>query len=247
MRHRAARVLSMVDISAWRSLVPEGMREKRRRWLFRRRAIAHYQGLLKPGELVFDVGAHHGEWTDVFVKVGMRVVAFEPQPELAAALAKRVTVEAVALGRGEGTTELTFGISGADGLATVDPTWPVRLSRSGRFQSGMWSGRLWVRVSTLDAMIDRHGVPSYCKIDAEGSDAEILAGLSQPLPLVSFEYLPEGRDLLERCVAELRRLGAYEFAVSPGLSFDLSGWVSASKIPTLLDNQDHADVYARLI
>ena len=42
-----------------------------------------YGQFVKPGDLVFNVGANVGTRTQIFVDLGAEVVAFEPQPELA--------------------------------------------------------------------------------------------------------------------------------------------------------------------
>src|SRR5262252_2022118 len=41
-----------------------------------------YRNFIKPGDLVFDVGAHVGDRIGAFRRLGARVVAIEPQPAL---------------------------------------------------------------------------------------------------------------------------------------------------------------------
>ncbi len=41
-----------------------------------------YRQFVKPGDLVFDIGAHVGDRVGAFRRLGARVVAVEPQPAL---------------------------------------------------------------------------------------------------------------------------------------------------------------------
>src|SRR5262245_14159320 len=43
--------------------------------------LALYRRFIRPGDLCFDVGANFGRKTEVFIALGARVVAFEPQPD----------------------------------------------------------------------------------------------------------------------------------------------------------------------
>ena len=71
-----------------------------------------YGRFVQRGDLVFDVGAHVGDRIASFRRLGARVVAVEPQPALVKVLrliygrAADVMIEAVAVGRSSGTTEL---------------------------------------------------------------------------------------------------------------------------------------------
>lgn len=64
-----------------------------------------YRPFIEEGDLVFDVGAHVGDRTSSFRRLGARVVAIEPQPALGRALAlihggdAMVSIERVAVGR----------------------------------------------------------------------------------------------------------------------------------------------------
>ena len=49
-------------------------------------------------------------------------------------------------------------------------------------------------VTTLDRLIAQHGVPSFIKIDVEGFEDQVLAGLTHPVPALSFEFTTIARD-----------------------------------------------------
>ena len=55
-------------------------------------------------------------------------------------------------------------------------------SRPGRFRRHDWTQTQPVTVTTLDQAVSRYGLPRFIKIDVEGFELEVLAGLSTPAP-----------------------------------------------------------------
>jgi hypothetical protein len=109
-----------------------------------------------------------------------------------------------------------------------------------------------VDTTTLDALIERFGMPSFVKIDVEGAEPEVLAGLSRPVAGLSFEYLPRALDYARTCTARLSELGPYEFNWSVGESGGLAErWISGGELMAALETPEAqrrpGDVYARLI
>jgi hypothetical protein len=115
-----------------------------------------------------------------------------------------------------------------------------------------WDAEETVEVTTLDALIAAHGLPRFVKIDVEGHEAEVLAGLAQPVPWVAFEYLPAAPETAAACIARLAALGPYEFNLVPGEArrFALDPWRDAAAIaPALAEAMrggHSGDLYARL-
>jgi FkbM family methyltransferase len=206
-----------------------------------------YCQFIAPGDLAFDIGAHTGERTTALLRAGARVVAVEPQPDYAARIDKRATVECVAVGSTAGTAKLRLA-PGAPELATLSQAWEKTIAT--RFPQFPYSGEITVPIVTLDHLIRKHGRPVFCKIDAEGYDAEVIAGLSEPITALSFEFAMEALDVALRAMRLLSELGQYRFAYSLGRSMKLSSWldfVEAEAALRGLVGMAWGDVYARLV
>jgi FkbM family methyltransferase len=217
----------------------------------------HYGALVAPGDLVFDIGAHVGNQTRCLARLGARVVAIEPQPHLARWLRwlfrgdRRVTVVETALGARPGTASL-YPSPRTPTVATLSTDWIATVGSTKSFAGVRWGAPLEVSVTTLDALIAQHGLPRFCKIDVEGFEAEILHGLSQPLPLLSFEYVPAAVEIACEAVGLLAALGPYRFNLTIGeqQSFRWPAWHEPAATLAWLRQRGpddrSGDIYARL-
>jgi FkbM family methyltransferase len=225
------------------------LRQRRLRRLYRRFA--------GPGDLTFDLGAHVGNRTRALAALGCRVVALEPQPDCARLLraffARRRNVEIVEAAVGERAGRASLSVSDrVPTMTTLATEWRDERARDPVFASVRWNRGIEVDATTLDTLIARFGTPVFIKIDVEGAEPKVLAGLSQPIQALSFEYLPHALDYTEACVARLRALGPYSFNWSPGESYRLASdrWMTGDELATALDTppaqRRSGDVYARL-
>ncbi len=222
-----------------------------------RRMRRLYGGFVAAGDLAFDVGAHAGNRTRALAALGCRVVALEPQPDFARLLrglfarSPDVTVVEEAAGRIAGHANLAVS-ERTPTVTTLSPSWREARSADADFTGVHWNRSVEVAVTTLDALVERFGTPSFVKIDVEGAEADVLAGLSHPIRTVSFEYLPRALDLVADCTRRLTQLGDYRFTWSAGESFRLQAdvWVSGPELIAALRapaaQRGSGDIYASL-
>ena len=217
-----------------------------------------YADFVGPGSLCFDIGAHVGSRTLSWSRLGAKVVTVEPQPDFVRLLRwmfagnSRVTVRGEAVAASVGT--LTLLVSPRTPTVTSgSPDFIANASRVPSFAWVRWDGRLEVPATTLDALIAKHGRPDFVKIDVEGMEHEVLAGLSRPIAAVSFEFVPSALHSALASVARLESLSTYRYNVSLGESLKLlfaEPIEAASLRAWLVDrapDSDSGDVYAVLM
>jgi FkbM family methyltransferase len=223
----------------------------------RKRAAAMdqlYRNFVQPGDLVFDVGAHVGDRIASFRRLGARVVAVEPQHAMAGVLRllyglnSAVAIEEVAVGREPGTASMMINTDNPT-VSSVSPAFIDAARDAPGWETQRWTRSADVAVTTLDALMTKHGRPSFIKLDVEGFEAEALQGLSQAVRALSFEFTTIQRDVALACVEHCSALGYVSFNAALGESQTfVNDWVDAGEISRWLSELPQAansgDVYA---
>ena len=206
--------------------------------LFRKKKIdikkadstAFYKNFISQGELVFDIGANIGNRSEIFLELGAQVVAVEPQLSCIKILkdkfGDKISIENVGLSSQTGMMQ--FYIADVSTISTFSKDF---ISKTGaeRFKQNRWDKTVTVPVNTFDNLIRKYGVPDFCKIDVEGYEYEVLKGLSQKLPYLSFEYcVPEMNENLINCIHHLAGLDPetlFNYSEGESMKLNLPEWI----------------------
>lgn len=217
-----------------------------------------YARFIQPGMLCFDVGAHLGNRTANWLKLGATVVTIEPQPICIPYLEKKFgenkNVHLIKKGLGKEKGKSTMQLSSLNPAVSTlsSSTWMNGMKGAASFNLE-WDNSTEVDVTTLDALIQEYGIPGFCKIDTEGYEFEVLSGLSHPIPLLCFEIISIHKEIIEDCLQKIESLGKYEFnwSVGESLQFELNEWTDKDYILSVVNaypkNIFSGDIYARLV
>lgn len=211
-----------------------------------------YKDFVQAGSLCFDIGANAGSRTEVFLCLGARVVAIEPQEELVFHLMKQFGSNAnfhlvpKAVGAAEG--EDTLYIASAHAVSSLIPDWYLHHQRSFQLKATRQ-----VPVTTLDNLIIEFGLPVFAKIDVEGFELEVLRGLSSPIPTLSLEFFLNNLERANSCLAYLAQFGTLQtnYSVGESMQWALPHWVDARQMMQKLEadrdqcNWEYGDIYVR--
>jgi FkbM family methyltransferase len=223
----------------------------------RRRLRRFYSQFVQPGALCFDIGAHLGSRSRAFLELGARVVAVEPQPRCAAYLQarwageRRFTLIPKAVGAQPGSATLHINRKNPTISTLAADSWRRAMAAAAARREG-WDHRVEVDVTTLDQLIEAYGLPDFCKVDVEGFEEQALAGLSHPLPALSFEFISFEKTSAIACLRRLMALGVYRFnwSLRERLRLESPKWVDIRSVGHMLGGLGASivsgDIYARL-
>jgi len=204
-----------------------------------------YSQFIKSGDLCFDVGANRGNRTFVFLELGAKVVAIEPQKQCYDYLSKRFgnKIELVKKGLGEKQSTEKLYVSELSAISSFSKEH-VDSMKVDRFKGTNWNKTVDIEMTTMDTLIDKFGVPDFCKIDVEGYEYDVLKGLTKPIKTLSLEYIvPENTEVLVNCITHLKNLGKIEcnYSTAEEMSFSLKDWLSGEEMIKHIRTQKFVD------
>ena len=189
-----------------------------------------------------DIGANVGSKTELFRSHATRVVAVEPDPEIAKRLRRRffwrpeVIVKTVAVSDQPGVIEF-FKFRGNEAYNTASSVWALAMTSADNHMRIKLAEPEQINVpcTTLAILVGQFRPVSYIKIDAEGLEYEILSTLQRAVPLISLEFnLPHFMVSLQNSIKTLSSLDdAIRFNVSltePPLRLEFRHWLSGEEL-----------------
>lgn len=239
---------------------------KRENLLSCQREEEFYRKLLagmESGDVIFDIGANRGAKTDVFLRLGARVVAVEPDEACHLILRDRflryrlksspVILVDKAVSDRIGIEELFIDGPGS-AVNTISRKWADHLKenkKSFKYQHcGLdFSKRKSIATTTINDLVRLYGAPFFVKIDVEGHELSVLRGMQRPVPFLSFEinlsmFRPEGIS----CVHELDQIssdGLFNYTSDCTSGLVLDKWLPAASICSVIEtcNEESIEVF----
>lgn len=210
-----------------------------------------YSQIIKPGDIVFDIGANHGNRSEIMIELGAKTIAVEPLPKCAKELRERFKdkITVVEAACGSKPDQLPMKVCNWDDMSSLSDTFIDKLTPI-LMPDTKWYETITVPVVTLDDLIKQYGVPSFLKIDVEGWEFEVIKGLHTPIKTIAFEYSPFLLDVAINTIEHLDNLAHYRYNYSRGDSMVMElpeDSFSATLIKELVkwpEYSGYGDIYA---
>jgi hypothetical protein len=136
-------------------------------------------------------------------------------------------------------------------VSTASSEFIVAAAEAPGWEDQIWTRSIRVPLTTLDMLIAKHGPPAFIKIDVEGFEAEVLAGVGRPVPALSFEFTTIQRDVGQKCIQRCAALGYASFnaVIGESQTFEHHGRIDKRAISRWLaelpPDANSGDIYAQ--
>ncbi|EJL62659.1 FkbM family methyltransferase [Flavobacterium sp. CF136] len=192
-----------------------------------------YKKLINKNDICFDIGANIGSKSKLFLSIGAKVIAFEPQSSCLNELSKikNRTFNFYPFAVGAKNEEKELHLSNISEVATLSNEFIDYFCCDTVF----WDKKEIVTVKSLDYLIEKYGLPKYCKIDVEGYELEILSSLTYEIPIIEFEFTGGFVEDTIKIIQKLSKTSThFNYVLNENLKFKLKNWVSADEMITII-------------
>lgn len=222
-------------------------------WNETQKQIRFYKMILGNPDLIFDVGANGGGKTSIYLKISKKVLCIEPDKLCVDILNSRfknktnVIVIPVGISDLEGK-EMFYIEEGGSCLNTFSSKWRDALEQEKPFwyqegESVSFKEKYEIEVTTLDRLIEVHGIPDYIKLDIEGYEKNALKGLSYPVKFISLESnLPALLDETIECINIITNLSTdakFAYSLEEGFVDGLSSYLTSSQLIDFINRTEY--------
>ena len=138
-------------------------------------------------------------------------------------------------------------------LSTLSNEWYQTARSSSIHGHESWTETIEVKITTLDLVAAKYGVPKFVKIDVEGFEDRVLAGMSFQPDVISFEFHFALMDCAHACLNSPGLQTRYQFNYIVGNSYSLKlpQWVGATELRGILEsdasNEEYGDIFCRKV
>jgi FkbM family methyltransferase len=216
---------------------------------FQKNELNFFKEIVPENSLCFDIGANIGDKTCIFLRQKCKIICVEPVKKNIEILQRRykhstnavIIQGAVSDHIGREEVYITEDVLA---LSTFSKKWlnilnDKNMNRWGTTVKSSFSDI--VETTTLDSLIKGFGSPYYIKIDVEGYEVKVIRGLTQKIPLLSFEAnLPEFLEETQSCISHLSSIdiNAKFNYTSDRFCFENKDWLDFNDFIYFLNNQE---------
>lgn len=204
-----------------------------------------YKNFVGEADTVFVFGDQTGTLTQLFTELKVKVVCIQPIPTFIPALKEKFAKNQYCylVHEDVGAFQTEFYYHGLYERQILP--YSSNLSAS--------EAQEYIKITTLDDLINRYGIPSYCYIAAEGFEGDVLKGLSHLINTISFTFYSFTHEKTTEIVRRIMSLGEYEFnwKFHDTTKLISKNWLSPKSLHYSI--QEHSDtnfggeIFARLI